>query len=95
MTIAKKPRISPAAGAAEEKKTRKTPARKTKPEVVITLQYMGFEMTSEAIVQRVKEAWAAEGGDESAIKKMELYVKPEDRAVYYVINGSGEGKVEL
>ena len=39
-------------------------------------------------MEAVKAAWTGE-----TIKTLELYVKPEDGAVYYVINGSETGKV--
>lgn len=31
----------------------------------------------------------------SSIKTLDLYVKPEDGAAYYVINGKETGKIEL
>ena len=78
-------------------KTRKAPARKApaakkaaEPQVSLTLQYMGKELTQEAMVAAVKEQWTGE-----EIKTLELYVKPEDQAVYYVVNGAGSGKVEF
>ena len=33
--------------------------------------------------------------DFSSIKSLEVYVKPEDMAAYYVINGKENGKIEL
>ena len=38
----------------------------------------------------VKAQWTGE-----EIQTLELYVKPEDQAVYYVVNGAGTGKVDL
>ena len=34
-------------------------------------------------------------GGKGAVRSMELYVKAEDNALYYVINGKETGKVEL
>lgn len=47
-------------------------------------------MTQEAMVEAVKAQWT--GAD---IKTLALYVKPEDNAVYYVVNGESTGKIEL
>ena len=39
-------------------------------------------------MEAVKAAWNGE-----AIQTLELYVKPEDGAIYYVVNGTESGKV--
>ena len=52
------------------------------------VQYQGKQLSQEEAVEAVKAAWAGE-----AIQRVELYVKPEDGAIYYVINGSETGKV--
>ena len=52
------------------------------------VQYQGKQISQEEAVEAVKAAWTGE-----TIKTLELYVKPEDGAVYYVINGSETGKV--
>lgn len=79
------------------KTTRKTSGKKAPvakkaaaPKISLTLQYLGRELTQEAMVDAVKAQWA--GAD---IKTLELYVKPEDSAVYYVVNGESTGKIEL
>ena len=78
-------------------KTRKAPAKRTPaakktaaPQVSLTLQYMGKELSQEDMVAAVKAQWTGE-----EIKTLALYVKPEDQAVYYVVNGEGSGKVDL
>lgn len=79
------------------KTTRKASAKKAPaakkaaaPKISLTLQYLGKELTQEAMVEAVKAQWT--GAD---IKTLDLYVKPEDSAVYYVINGESTGKIEL
>ena len=95
---AEKP-AAPAAQGAEKPaaKTRKAPAKRTPaakkaaaPQVSLTLQYMGKELSQEDMVAAVKAQWTGE-----EIKTLALYVKPEDQAVYYVVNGEGSGKVDL
>lgn len=75
---------------AKKPAARKTPAKKAAaPVVTLTVQYMGKEMTQQAMVEAVKAQVAAE------IKTLELYAKPEEAAVYYVVNGDITGKVEF
>ena len=84
------------AAAAAKAKAEKTTARKrtvgarktAAPEVKLYVQYQGKQISQEEAVEAVKAAWTGE-----TIKTLELYVKPEDGAVYYVINGSETGKV--
>ena len=46
--------------------------------------------------EKVTAAYEAEGNKASAIKTLEIYVKPEEGKAYYVVNGDAEGKsVEL
>ena len=53
----------------------------------------------EVIKTNVKTAWAAETGKkESDIKDVQIYVKPEESAAYYVVNGEfveGGRKIDL
>ena len=65
----------------------------TKKDAVIVLQFAGKEINTEDIVAAAKKAYAAD--NKAAIKDITLYVKPEDNAAYYVVNGDVTGKVEL
>lgn len=74
-----------------------TPAKAAKAEIKTALyvQFAGNEATETDIIDKVKAAYVAEGHKESAIKEINLYVKPEEYAVYYVINDKSSGKVNL
>ena len=74
-----------------------TPAKAVKAEIKTALyvQFAGNEVTEADIIDKVKAAYVAEGHKESAIKEINLYVKPEEYAVYYVINDKAIGKVNL
>ena len=75
---------------AKKPAARKAPAKKAAaPAVTLTVQYMGKEMTQQAMVEAVKAQVEAE------IKTLDLYAKPEEAAVYYVVNGDITGKVEF
>ena len=82
------------AAAAAKAKAEKTPVVRRraakKAEVKLYVQYQGKQMSQEEMVEAVKAAWTG-----AAIETLELYVKPEDGAVYYVINGTESGKVDF
>ena len=59
------------------------------------VQYNGKQVEEKEIVASVKKAWTDAGNKVGEIKTMEVYVKPEEDAVYYVINETESGKVEF
>ena len=79
-------------------KTTTTKTAKTAKEAAsqnVYIQFAGKEVKAEDLVEQVKALWTAEGHRASSIKSLEVYVKPEDMAAYYVINGKENGKIEL
>ena len=84
------------AAAAAKAKAEKAPSRKravgsrkaAAPAVKLYVQYQGKQLSQEEAVEAVKAAWTGE-----PMKTLELYVKPEDGAIYYVVNGNKTGKV--
>ncbi len=66
------------------KKTVKQPAVEVKADVFV--QFAGMEYSEKEIMDKVIAAWEAEGKKASAIKRVKLYVKPEDGKAYYVVN---------
>ena len=81
----------PASKTTRKASVKKAPAAKkaATPKISLILQYLGKELTQQAMVEAVKAQVEVE------IKTLDLYVKPEDSAVYYVINGESTGKIEL
>ena len=67
----------------------------TKKETVITIQHQGNEVTVANVEANVTAAFVAEGHKASEIKTLSIYVKPEEYAAYYVINGEFTGRVYL
>lgn len=59
----------------------------------IYIQYGDHEVRTEDIAHRVREDYVAGGGRLSDIHDLQIYVKPEDNAVYYVVNREQTGKV--
>ncbi len=78
---------------------KKAPAKKaatTKKDVepTVVVQFAGQEVAMATVIENVKKAFEAEGNKVSTIKEMQIYVKPEEYAAYYVINGVS-GRINL
>lgn len=69
----------------------------TKKDIKTTLfvEYYGKQVEDKEMIAAVKKAWTNAGNKVGDIKSIELYVKPEDGAVYYVINKTESGKIEF
>ncbi len=61
----------------------------------IYIQYAGQEVVQKDVVDRIKEIFVADGHRASTIKSLQIYVKPEENAAYYVINKKITGKINL
>ena len=81
--------------AAPKKRGPKPKAEKKEAVQNVYVQFMGKEILTADLVAQVTEKWVALGHRASSIKELNLYVKPEDSAAYYVINGKESGKLEL
>ena len=97
-TTAKKTTEKPAA----EKKpaTEKKPAvrRTVKKEVnaEVYVQFLGKEVYAKDVLENVKKIWTEEmGKKEKDLRDVKIYIKPEENAAYYVINGDVTGAVGL
>ena len=78
---------------AVKKTTAKKPAVKREIKVNTVVEYYGKQVEEIDMVAAVKKAWTKAGRKVGDIKTMELYIKPEEGAVYYVINGVDTGAV--
>lgn len=74
---------------------KKKPAVKATIKASLYIQFGGKEIEANMIADRVKEAWTSMGNEVSSIKNLDIYVKPEENAAYYVVNGDISGKVEF
>ena len=81
--------------AATTAKTVAKKAVKAVPEEKVYIQFAGRETEAGAITDTVKNMWKEGGHRVSSIKSLEIYVKPEESAAYYVINGKETGRVDL
>lgn len=84
--------------AAEEPVVKKTApgkrAAKT-PEISVIVEHHNRQIGTGAIAETAKKLWALAGHDVAEVKKIELYVKQEDGAVYCVVNGEPVGRYDL
>lgn len=104
---AEKPAKKPAAKKAPAKKTAtktmvatKTAAKATKttkaataPKETVKVQFGGDEYDFAEIKKAVEADY--KGKVKGKIKIVEIYIKPEDKSVYYVINSNFSDKIEL
>ncbi len=61
----------------------------------VYLQVAGFEFSSASFAEQAREAWIASGHNENEINSLKVYIKPEDNAVYYVVNETETGKFDF
>ena len=62
----------------------------------IYLEYQGIQKEQKDFIATSKEIWVKELGNKiKDIETLELYVKPEENAVYYVFNGTVTGSFSL
>ena len=59
------------------------------------IQMFGNEYKESEILDKVEAQFVSEGHRVSNIRTLNLYVKPEDNAAYYVINEKYTGRVDL
>ena len=60
----------------------------------VYVQYGVMEWKTDELTEKAKAAYAAEGNT-AAVASVKLYIKPEERKAYYVINDTATGSIEL
>lgn len=94
-----KPEVKEETKASVEKKApaKKAPAKKATAKkdikVKAVVEYYGKQVEEKDMIAAVKKAWTKSGRKVADIKTIDLYIKPEEGAVYYVINGIDTGAV--
>ena len=80
------------APAKKEAVKKAAPAKKVAVKETLHVQFSGKTYTTEDLVKIAKDVWKYDlNKDENDFKTVELYVKPEESAVYYVINDDVKG----
>lgn len=81
--------------ATAKKVVKKAEEKKAEAVTEVYLQFGGRESTLDSVVAKATDAYVADGHRASSIKKLQVYVKPEESAAYYVINDKYAGRVDL
>lgn len=99
---AKEPAADDKAPAAEAPvKAKKAPAKRAakksaEVKAAVSVQFSGKEYTVEKLVEIAKDVWQYDlGRKPEDFQSVELYVKTEESAVYYVINGDTTGSFAI
>jgi hypothetical protein len=72
---------------------KKAPAVKSETKVEVFLQFADREIRVDDVLKAAEEDFRS--NDQAALESVQLYLKPEDCAAYYVANGDHSGKVAL
>ncbi|MBE5870223.1 MAG: hypothetical protein E7294_03025 [Lachnospiraceae bacterium] len=83
---------------AEEKKpaAKKATAKKAEVKTEVNIQFDGKNYTTDDILKIAQDVWKYDLGKKATeMKKVELYVKPEESQVYYVFNGEVTGSFSI
>ena len=78
--------------AAQVRAAEKAKADNLKPAYV--LQYQDTEISLDDLAESAKAAFRAEK-KRTLVTDLKIYVKPEERAAYYVVNGTFSGKLDV
>lgn len=61
----------------------------------VIVQYEGHSYYAKDVNEKAIADFVANGGRQDQIKDIQLYIKPEDNAAYYVINNKTTGRVDI
>lgn len=92
-TVAKKSTVSKSTVSKADTAKKEEVMGKGKEEIFI--QTSSNEMCLEAIIEKVKKAYVAEGNVETKDDQIRIYIKPEENMVYYVVNNSYASGINL
>lgn len=70
-------------------------AKSTAVEEEVFIQFGSNEVLTKDVVEKVKAAYVAEGHAASSVKKVRIYIKPEENMVYYVVNDDYASGISL
>ena len=66
----------------------------TNTQVHTYVQAYGKEISEDVIISRIKDAYRAENPDKE-VESLNIYIKPEDNKVYYVVNNNFAGEINI
>lgn len=82
--------------AAAKTATKKAPAKKAEMKVAMEVQFADKAYTQDDLVKIAKDVWKYDLKQKASdLNSVELYVKPEEQAVYYVMNKEFSGSFAI
>lgn len=67
---------------------RKAPAKKAEPKETVVIEYAGSQIVAKDVLEAATKAYK-ENHKGVVIKTIEVYIQPEEKVAYYVVNGEG------
>ncbi len=61
----------------------------------VYVEFYGEQIFQDDVVNEVKKIWKDAGNKPEALKKIDIYIKPEDDRVYYVLNDDFTGSFPI
>lgn len=61
----------------------------------LCVEYQGRQVEDKTLISQVKALWIESGYKVKDMKELKIYIKPEESAAYYVINGDFTGSIKL
>lgn len=61
----------------------------------VYVEFYGEQVSQDELVTEVEKLWVAAGNKKGDIKKIDLYIVPEEDRAYYVVNESFEGSFHI
>lgn len=80
--------------AAPKKAAAKKPAAKKEVKSSVVIEYAGRQIVARDVLEAAKKAYESMNKG-TAIETIEIYVKPEEGAAYYVVNGEGSDQYKV
>ncbi len=82
--------------AGDKPSEKKSSSRKAAMTESLVIQFRGREVSRAKIEERFKDVWTKDFGRKmNDIKDVTYYIKPEDSAVYFVVNGEDQGSFAI
>ena len=61
----------------------------------VYVEFYGEQVSQADVIEEAKKIWKDSGNKAADLKKLEVYIKPEDDRVYYVFNGETAGSFPI
>lgn len=59
------------------------------------VEFQGKKVETKEVLAAAKKVWVEAGNKVKDLETVDLYIKPEENAAYYVFNEKESGKIEL